>query len=47
MRCFWPYLVLEAKLLQDERGFEAIGCALGIERDVGLDTHDELLYFAR
>lgn len=45
MQSFWPYLVLETKLLQDDRGLEAVGCALGIECDVRLDTHDELLSF--
>jgi hypothetical protein len=46
VQSFWPYLVLETKLLQDERGLGAVGCALCVERDVGLDTHDELLTFA-
>jgi hypothetical protein len=45
VQSFWPYFVLETKLLQDERGLEAVGCALGVESDVGLDTHDELLSF--
>jgi hypothetical protein len=41
----WLYLVLETKLLQDDRGLEPVGCAFSVERDVGLDTHDELLSF--
>lgn len=35
------YLVLQAELLQDNRCFEAVGCALSVKCDVGLDTHIE------
>ena len=41
----WLYLVLETELLQDDRGLEAVRCALRVECDVGLDTHNELLSF--
>jgi hypothetical protein len=42
----WSYFVLQIKLLQDDRRFEAVGCALGVERDVSLNTHDESLCLA-
>ena len=45
IQSFSTHLVVETEFLQDNRCLEAVGCALCVERNIGLDTHDGLILY--